>query len=984
MSYDKKPVRVLSGGLSLIAPGDVIDDAESQRLLNWAHDSFGNLRSRAGHVVAGTVGGEVNNQQVALGTRWQSAAGAVYNEFASVIAGVSADYCGLVGFRGFLWAFSQARQRKSTGSDDLRVVPEAPEDTPTALPAATTETPVVDLTGGFEVDPGDEEYDPTLTIRPKQDTAYTAEKEIDIDLGSGHSLDDVHRIRVWAKNWDRIRGLTFEVDVNDGGFQTDYYRAEMPPEALKAARKSDVTFYVRKRPLPVDRFTLDKKKYTSFQRIGSTPEKDWRSCVRVRLKVDFFENSTPVRWEEWVVVGDADNTLEGDDFRFCYTFTTAEGHESNPSPFSEPITLNRASAVVSGLEDSDDPQVTGKNLYITGGTLQGVYRVNAEIIGIGTTTYNVEETDDDITDLGIFLETDHDDPPAGRLIVGPHFNRLVAANSADHPNRYWWSKTDQPYAWPGADDPVSGNWADIGEGGEEIVQMIQYPGQIRFYTKRGLWLQSGDPDDTGAFPTSVDVGISNPQAVAKGAGVDYAAADKGLYAIDGSRAQKLSLKIDPIFKGRTVDLGGGFTALPISDFSDMAVGYRDEVVWLSYTSSGGRVTIKLDLATGRWFQDSRGFSSFLNEGGAAGFLLGGQTGGDVCALDSGTTDDGSAISLDWVSKYYDLGTLDHDDLIEDFTVWHRLPAALTVSALLNDGESSVALGTIGPSASKTRSVLLFDPDGEGVFGRNIAIRITGSVSAEASIEEMVLNFIPQARQGKSYNTDKFDCGTHKPKIFRELKSEIQNDALAEITLKTDYPGFTMSDKDTAGSFIIGSERRMEAYVFPAEYIGSLGQVIVHGDDLQVYKLWMLYQTIGTLLQGARGEYWLSDVLDFGSERVKLGKEIEAVYSTTGSGTLTVETELPDNSLTLRDTFTLTGATDEETRKFRLANTVKGRLWRFRVEPDENSDIRLESLRIFLKMVGQPNATPWAWVSLPVVPTQDAIWAELPMPPDAFG
>lgn len=958
--YEKKSIKILTGGLNTLLPADSIDDSESQELKNWSVDSYGALRSRRGHALLYSVGGRPVAMTRALGSIWVAAGGSVYKDGAAIVSGVSSDRVGLVGFRSFIWIMSAAAQRKSDGASDWRWLPEAPTIKATTAPAAEVATPVVDLTGGFTVDPaGDERYNPTLEIKGTE-SEYTAEKDIALDLFTGFSLDDIFKIRVWAKKWPKINRIVFQIDVNDGTFTKDYYTAEMKQADIQGGAKEEVTIYLRKRPRDVDVSVKDKKRYGWFERIGATPEKDYRSCVKVRLKISFVEAVTRVRFEEWSLVGDIDAQIEGDDIRHYYTFQTDAGHESNPAPVSDPVTVNRGAVDLSAMQVSADPQVTKKNVYRTGGTLGHVYLVKVNTTTNGATTYTDNNSDDTLTNLRTILENDHDDPPQVGGLIGPFYGRLVAFGGS----KFYWSHTLRPYSFSGP-DLLDGDWNSVEEGVGELLAATMVPGILFLYGTNNLVVVQGDPgSDSAVHASAVKQGIRSPNGVCQTPRGDIANLSQGIYAVSGDSAQLLSKKIENVFKR------DGFNP------ETAAIGYLNDVIWVS----DGTLTYKLDLERGFWVQDSREFSCFYNDEGT---LLGATPDGDVIALESGFNDAGASFSVAYTSKSYDCGILDHDKLWDDFTIWHDTGGAtLTVVAILNDGESTVALGTIS-SASKERSVLRFGAGGEGVFARNCAIRITGSVSSECVIFDMALNYIPQAREGKSYNTDKFDCGTFKPKIFRELKLDIENDSIATIKLKTDVPNFTMSSKDTSGSVVVGTERRMEAYVFPAEYIGRLGQLIIEGESLQLFRLWVLHQVIGTYLSGARDEYWLSDVLDFDSEKVKLAREIEIVYSTTGSATLAVETELPGATLAVRETFSLGPTDGEETRKLRLHNNVKGRLWRFRLTPNDDSEVRVEAIRINIKQVGFPNATGWGFVGLPVAPTQDAEWSQIALPPDSL-
>lgn len=967
--YDRKSIRIVAGGLNLSQPSDTIDDSEATELLNFSTDSNGSLKSRKGHTLRYTVGGRAAQMTRALGKLVIAAGGNVYADGAVIIAGVSSDLCGLVGFRDFLWACSAAAQRKSDGSNDWRWIPEAPTGKPTIKPASPTETVVDDFTGGWTVDPaGDENYNQgTLQINSQSDTVYSATKGAANDLYTGFSLDDVFRIRIWCKQWSKVEGLTFQIDVNDGTFTKDFYSAVMKKADINGGHKEEVTFYLRKRPLGVDQAAKDKKRYGHFERVGTTPEKDYRSVGTLRVKVE-FNDTTKLRFEEWTMVGDVDNTLEGDDFVVYYTYTTAAGHESNRSDPSDPITVNRTGIDVSAMVASPDPQVTGQNVYLTGGTLQVVLRANANTPVSGA-TYNIRKGDDELLDDDLELENDHDDPPAATGLIGPYYDRLIAFGGS----KIYWSHQSKPYAFAGP-TLLDGDWVGADEGVGSLMAATMRSGSILFYGTNGVALLQGDPGGDSAFHrTAMQGGIQSPQGVVQTPRGDFANFSQGVYAFGGDSGDALSKKIETVFKD------GGF------NLERAALGYSTDVLWVS----DGSMTYVLDLLTARWFRDSRDFSCFYNDGGS---LVAVTSSGDVLDLNSGATDAGAAIPVAYKSKAFDCGILDNEKTFEDFTIWANTGGStLTITAFLNDGEDdgfTVALGSIS-SGSKERFVLQFNAalanipltDAQAIKARNCAIRITGSVSSECVIHEMMLNFYVEAREAKSWDSDEKDFGTNKMKICREVYTDLHNPAAAQFIIQTDQPGFEMVTRDSSYSFAPSITRRGEPYVLPSDVMGHNLRFLLNGEDFRHYGMRALIQVIGTFLHGSRGQYWDSDVLDFGVEQVKLIKEVQIDYSGS-SGVFNIKTDLPGNAMESRGNASFPSVTTEQSIKVRLPDGIKGRLFQFRYTPD--GDTRIEAIRVFIKILGIPNASPWTWMSLDVEKTTDGRWMDVFLEPDSVG
>ncbi len=971
MPYQKSTAKAFDGGLNLLAPGTHMPEGDLQKCVNGAWDAMGALKTRMGMSLDGTASGEVLQIFMALDAKWQVTTASICKNYATLVPLTNAW---AAGYKNYVWGMGEGQEPKKTnGTDVWRWIPEPPEDECTAKTAEEAITEIDDLTGGWETDQDDEdddqedlEYDDDgIRLSPSSVTVYSLTKEVSLDLYTGHDIDDLVRIKLRAKWWTKIGGFTLEFDFGDGSFTDNYVSCRMPVKELKGARKETKTFYMRKRPLDVDVEAANKFKYPHFERVGSAPDEDWRNVVAIRMKIEFLELT-----RFWIkgldMVGDEDSVIEGDDLKYWVTYTTDDGHESNPGPESKPIHAIRSSIELTDLPVSSDPQVTGKNIYTNRGG--SIYRINEEPVDNADTSYTDTESDDDLTERGIEMEEDHDDPPEAEGVVGPFNGRLIAWKGV----RVYWTKIQQPWVFV-APDEDGGEWNDLDEDIDGIQAMVLRADRVNIYGRNGMYILVGDPGNASGYfhKTALQMGIPGRTAVCIGGpDTDFAVMNRGLYSVAGGSANKLSDKMEPLFVGRSVTLDDGTIATPISDFETIAVGYDNGVVWVGYDNSK---TIKFHLASGRWFQDTRNFSCFghLTEG-----FMGGQVGGQVQILDEGTTDNGAAISFDFISRTYDCGTPDSDKTFEDITLEMEGSATAT---LYIDGVA-YALGAIGGGAY-ARDVIQIN-GGNGIAGRNASVQVTGS--GQVVFRKFHLNYKPEARQAKTYDTDETDCGTHKAKLVREIYADMENDASVSLSLLTDQPGFAMSARAAATISAVGS-RRWEPVVFVGDIIGRNVRALLTSASasMQVYGLKILSQVIGTYLHGTKGEYWLSDAIDFGTERIKLLREIEVVYSSTSPSVLRLKTDMPSGTLTANvdSPFGLPSTTGEETLKIRVEAQTLGRLFEVRVEPE--GDLRLEAIRMRIKIVGEPHATGWTWVDLPVEATADGRWFDVTIGPDAL-
>jgi hypothetical protein len=955
MAYESKPIRIIGNGLNLIGSSDTIGDDEAVELVNWSQDSEGALHSRRGHINLYSVASPVTSVTRGLGSLWIAAGGSVYKDGAAVAgAGVP---CSLVSYKGFVWIMFPGTPMKTDGSNVWRWIPVAPTGKPTtkAVPGPTAQ--VVDFSAGFTVDPtGDDLYNPTLQLNVSGPIAYTATKTIGVDLSGNGDTGGLFKIVVWCKQWAKVDSLAFDIDLNDGSFTTDVASASFSQNDIQGGAKEEITLYIRKFPMSVDQAVQDSNHWGVFKRIGQTPNKGYQTAVKVRVKAS-FNDTTKLRWESWDLIGDIDSTLEGIDLAWYYTFQTDAGHESNPAPVTDPLVINRGQGEIDGMDVSGDFQVTKKNIYRDGGTLPDVLRVKNDTTTNGATSYIDGNSDNALTALDIPLENDHDDPPSVGGLIGPFFERLIAFGLG----KIFWSHINKPYAFAGPTKEV-GDWTGVDEKVGDLIAATMRPGTISFYGTAGIAVLQGDPGGlSSALHTgAASIGIQNPMAVCKAPNADFLISAGGVYATQGGdSAELLSKKVQPGMQ---------------SGFNSGGIGWFKNVVW----ASDGSKTFKLDLMTGRWYQDSRLFQAFYSD---ANGLLGILASGQAVTLEQGFADNGAGIPLAFTSKAFDAGLLSDEKKFADFDIVADTGGAtLTVVAILEEPDESVLLGTI--SGSKQEFRLTFNPDGEGIDARKCSIRITGTTAgAEVIIYSMNLWYYPKAREGKSFDTAELRLGNGKMASLLELLLDVDNPASVGITVKSDRPQ-PMANRSTSFTLAPTSDRRIEPIVFPSGIFGRLHRIVLHGEGFRSYGGKALFEVLGTYLEGGKGEYYFTDPIDAGTEQVKLFKEIEITGQNFGSALVTLATDLPGGVIATRQTWSIGPNPTEESFKLRVNPWIKGRLWTLRIDP--TADFRLEAVRFFIKIVGRPNATPWAWLDGPVTATQDAIWTDFTFNQDSPG
>lgn len=114
----------------------------------------------------------------------------------------------------------------------------------------------------------------------------------------------------------------------------------------------------------------------------------------------------------------------------------------------------------------------------------------------------------------------------------------------------------------------------------------------------------------------------------------------------------------------------------------------------------------------------------------------------------------------------------------------------------------------------------------------------------------------------------------------------------------------------------------------------------------------------------------------GFERVALFGLIDIELESTGSGLISLSTDLPSNAMAVKETKPI-AATGRRVVRFRLQGTTKGRLYSLKIAPAPGAIIRLYGARLWVRILpGQA----WEWVAVPVPETGDWQQVKLPIPP----
>jgi hypothetical protein len=109
----------------------------------------------------------------------------------------------------------------------------------------------------------------------------------------------------------------------------------------------------------------------------------------------------------------------------------------------------------------------------------------------------------------------------------------------------------------------------------------------------------------------------------------------------------------------------------------------------------------------------------------------------------------------------------------------------------------------------------------------------------------------------------------------------------------------------------------------------------------------------------------------GFQQVAIFGVIDVEMESTGTGTLTLSTDLPGTALAVRETKAIL-ATSRRPVRFRLLGTTKGHIYSVRIVPANGCVMRLYKARIWARVLPGPE---WQWYAIPLPATPEE-WSEV--------
>jgi hypothetical protein len=693
-------------------------------------------------------------------------------------------------------------------------------------------------------------------------------------------------------------------------------------------------------------------------------------------------------------------------YDYYVTFVASDGSETNPSPVvtagaftNDEYTITRPA--------STDAQITGWNVYRAGGNFPSqIYRVNNDtgVIPIGTTTYldngqdntgtgGDDQTDDGIAAAGEIMEITHDPAPAARIAAGPYFGRILALGTAAHPNRLFWAETNQPQFFPGSSTDAGGNWADIGEQGEEFIGCAIFPQVALIIKQASVWRLVGDPGDAGSEVErlNISVGGMGIKSYAVAGSVVYIEAAEGIYRISVSSITMVSPALLPIFRGDEVE---GYGAIPDASLNqDLTVRSRNCMAYVNgrlyhSVATGSNlypnVTLVWNEATGQWGTDNRGFTALFYEG-QGGSLLG-ATAYYAYPIEEGIQDlNGDVIAPVFQTRFRNQGQPSVQKHYANLQIQHRLNGATyRVYAIFdNDGGTTALLGKITSGGESVWDTLGIPDFNHGEEPRSIAIRLEldSQGSSYSEILTMALRWYAAPLDGLVFDSGNVKLADGAVCLLQNLEIDIENTGTGSVTYEwqSDLPGNKVQGRATGtiSDTGIGSFRASLESVKEARWARLLVRCTAAGCRVRGARVQV--RPIGLYLQGEGDDHRTAE-LNAGSPRLKLFSGIRVESQPDGEILLDFLTDVPapetGTALTVAAEATIPATTDRQWYEKRLPSTTRGRLYRLTLT--SAAAARIFSMLVRCKVLGE-SPSAWQWVPVPLTPTPDEwVWRELPL------
>lgn len=348
-----------------------------------------------------------------------------------------------------------------------------------------------------------------------------------------------------------------------------------------------------------------------------------------------------------------------------------------------------------------------------------------------------------------------------------------------NPNRLYYSKVQNPESFPPQ------NYIEIGVPSDPIMAVVAIRGQVFVFTQsrvyRILSYGGGTPQP---IPTGSRHGLSAnfAWAIAEQS-IIYLSYD-GVYSFLADDSTYISEQIEWVFSDKQPNLGP-LDPLDSTKRSSAIAAYNKGEFFLCYTGvSGSKRRMIYDTVNKRWRNDSVSCDAMFFEEDT-GELIISELGDGMIYKDRRSDWDQEgfvvgvrqsvAIPLNLETPSFDQGYPRNDKVYNEFTLdLDTGGSTLNVFLLFDNAATVVSLGTVGGVAGRKQVTFPIN-SGNGQVSKNVALRITGSVSptvAAVHLYQWHIKAAVDAEQRKTFDTYWAKMGTDEFKFLKQGYFEI--------------------------------------------------------------------------------------------------------------------------------------------------------------------------------------------------------------------
>lgn len=392
-------------------------------------------------------------------------------------------------------------------------------------------------------------------------------------------------------------------------------------------------------------------------------------------------------------------------YYYFVTFANAS-QESSPSPVSPGIIINTNASdgspagfsVLTNIPISTDPQVTARNVYRFGGSMQQIQLVGT--INDNTSTVFT----DNLADLNVIGQTliQHRDVPQPFYAIEMHKGRAwgfgYSGTAVGEPatiagtSDLWYSNYEEPWGFNNVTQviPIGRN------AGGDIAVEVKSLGSVLYCLKsRSFWAVYGDTPQDFVQRRLFDCGCASKRSVVRAYGRLFWMSDSGsIVMFDGANLTNIS---DNRTTGANSSIKAILDGFTTNDYAACTSAAHDQLLLFSFPTQN--ITFAYDLPSGQWYKLPWAFDRAVFDLENQNELQAAEVGTGV--LDTwfaSETDLGSAITSSYVSRITDGG---------DAAATKRLRYA-SLLAPIQPGADATLTTTVNPGTGQVTNTRTID------------------------------------------------------------------------------------------------------------------------------------------------------------------------------------------------------------------------------------------------------------------------------------